>query len=72
MSDVRVERGTTAKLESVDGELKVASNARITAARGKLVTVTEGAYFEGNASGGGAYYYGVTQRGLEFLDIYLR
>jgi len=49
MPDVRVDRGTTAKLEKVDGELRVASSARITAARGRLVTVTGGAYFEGNA-----------------------
>jgi cytoskeletal protein CcmA (bactofilin family) len=49
MSGLRVERGSTAKLERVEGELKVASNARITASNGRLVTVTEGAYFEGNA-----------------------
>lgn len=49
MPDVRVDRGRTAELETVDGELKVAGNARITAARGKLVTVTGGAYFESNA-----------------------
>jgi cytoskeletal protein CcmA (bactofilin family) len=50
LPDVHVDRGSTAKLERVDGELKVASNARITAARGGLVTVTGGAYFEGNAA----------------------
>ncbi|HVB95408.1 MAG TPA: hypothetical protein VND41_02250 [Nitrososphaerales archaeon] len=49
MPDVRVDRGSTARLDSVDGELEVASNARITAARGGQVTVTGGAHFEGNA-----------------------
>lgn len=49
MPDVRVERGATARLERVEGELRASSNARITAARGGQVTVTGGAYFEGNA-----------------------
>src|SRR5579859_7159884 len=49
MPDVRVDRGSTAKLDRVDGKLEVASNARITAAKGGLVTVTGGAHFEGNA-----------------------
>ncbi len=49
MSDVRVERGSTAKLDRIDGGLKVGSNARITAAGGRQVTVGGGAYFEGNA-----------------------
>jgi cytoskeletal protein CcmA (bactofilin family) len=49
MPGVRVDRGSTAKLDNVDGELEVASNARITAARGGKVTVTGGAHFEGNA-----------------------
>ncbi len=49
MSDVRVERGTTARLDRVDGDLKVASNARIAAAKGRSVTVAGVAHFEGNA-----------------------
>jgi len=49
MSDVRVERGRTARLERVDGELWVGSNAKITAANGKAVTVSGGAHFEGSA-----------------------
>jgi cytoskeletal protein CcmA (bactofilin family) len=49
VSDLRVERGSSAKLERIDGELKVGSNARISAAKGKLVSVTGGAHFEGNA-----------------------
>lgn len=49
MPDARVDRGSTAKLERVDGDLRVASNARIAAAKGRLVTVTGGAYFEGSA-----------------------
>jgi len=49
MPDVRVDRGSTAKLDGVEGELEVASNSRITAARGGRVTVTGGAHFEGNA-----------------------
>jgi cytoskeletal protein CcmA (bactofilin family) len=47
---VRVDRGSTAKLDGVEGELKVASNARIAAARGRLVKVTGGAHFEGNGA----------------------
>ena len=50
MPDVRVERGSTARLERVEGKLRASSGARITAAKGRLVTVTGGAYFEGNAS----------------------
>lgn len=49
MSELRVERGTVVKLGKVEGELRVASNAKITAASGRKVTVTQGAYFEGNA-----------------------
>jgi cytoskeletal protein CcmA (bactofilin family) len=49
MPNMHIEKGSTAKLERVDGELRVGSNARITAAKGRLVTVTGGAHFEGNA-----------------------
>jgi cytoskeletal protein CcmA (bactofilin family) len=49
MPDTRIEKGSTARLERVEGELRVGRNARITAAKGRPVTVTGGAYFEGNA-----------------------
>src|SRR5438309_12089197 len=49
VTDVKVERGRTARLERVDGELRVASNAKIVAANGKAVVVSGGAYFEGSA-----------------------
>jgi len=49
MSDLRVERGATARLDHVEGDLRVSSNARITAAKGGLVTVSGNAYFESNA-----------------------
>jgi predicted acyltransferase (DUF342 family) len=49
MPEVRVERGATAKLDHVEGDLRVSSNARITAAKGNLVTVSGSAYFESNA-----------------------
>ena len=49
MSELRVERGSTARLDHVDGDLRVSSNARITAAKGNLVTVSGSAYFESNA-----------------------
>ncbi|HUK75397.1 MAG TPA: hypothetical protein VLU99_06350 [Nitrososphaerales archaeon] len=49
MSDLRVEKGATARLDHVEGDLRVSSNARITAAEGRLVTVSGGAYFESNA-----------------------
>jgi predicted acyltransferase (DUF342 family) len=49
MTDVKVGRGRTARLERVDGELWVASDARITAANGKAVIVSGGAHFEGGA-----------------------
>jgi cytoskeletal protein CcmA (bactofilin family) len=48
--DVKVERGATAKLGRVEGDLRVERAARITAAEGDSVTVTGGAYFEGDAS----------------------
>jgi cytoskeletal protein CcmA (bactofilin family) len=49
MPDLRVERGSTARLDRVEGELEVGRGARITAADGKSVTVTGGARFEGDA-----------------------
>ena len=49
MSNLHVEHGTTAKLGHVEGELRVSSNARITAANGSIVSVSGRAYFEGNA-----------------------
>ncbi len=49
MPDVRVERGSTARLERVEGRLTASNNARIVAARGNLVTVTGPAHFEGSA-----------------------
>jgi cytoskeletal protein CcmA (bactofilin family) len=49
MSDLRVERGSTAKLGHVDGDLKVSRNARITAAEGQLVTVSGSVRFESDA-----------------------
>jgi predicted acyltransferase (DUF342 family) len=49
MTDVHVVRGRTAKLERVEGDLRVGSNAKVTAENGKAVVVTGGAYFEGAA-----------------------
>lgn len=49
MSELRVEKGSTARLDRVEGDLLVSSNGRITAAKGRLVTVTGSAYFESNA-----------------------
>jgi predicted acyltransferase (DUF342 family) len=49
MSELRVERGSTAKLDHVEGDLRVSSNAKIAAAKGNLVTVSGSAYFESNA-----------------------
>ena len=46
---MRVESGSTAKLDRVDGELRVGRGARVTAAKGKAVTVTGGARFDGGA-----------------------
>jgi cytoskeletal protein CcmA (bactofilin family) len=48
MSDKRVEKGGTAKLERIDGELRVGRGAKITSV-GRLVTVAKGAFFEGDA-----------------------
>jgi len=49
MSDYHVPRGATVKLGHVEGELKVGHRARIEASGGSLVSVSEGAYFEGAA-----------------------
>ncbi len=49
MSELRVEKGATARLDHVEGDLRVSSNARITAAKGVVVTVSGSAYFESNA-----------------------
>jgi cytoskeletal protein CcmA (bactofilin family) len=49
MPYVHVEKGSTARLGSVDGELRVGGNAKITAADGKLVTVSGSARFESSA-----------------------
>lgn len=49
MPDVYVERGGTARLGRVEGQLTAANNARIEAAAASRVTVTGGAHFEGNA-----------------------
>ncbi|MDA4115329.1 MAG: hypothetical protein OK442_02085 [Thaumarchaeota archaeon] len=49
MSDLRVEKGATARLDHVEGDLMVSSNGRITAAKGGLVTVSGSAHFESNA-----------------------
>jgi len=48
MPDVYVEKGSTTRLDNVDGELRVGRGAKI-AAKGKAVTVAKGAYFEGDA-----------------------
>src|SRR5580693_3453157 len=49
MPDQRVEKGSTTQLEDVDGELTVGRGARITPAKGRLVTVSGAVYFEGDA-----------------------
>lgn len=49
MSELRVEKGSTARLDRVEGDLLVSSNARITATKGSLVTVSGSAHFESNA-----------------------
>jgi len=49
MSDVRIPRGRTVKLDVVNGILKVGYNATIEASNGKNVTVTKGVYLEGRA-----------------------
>jgi predicted acyltransferase (DUF342 family) len=48
MSSIQeIRRGSTAKLNRVDGELKVGNKARIEASNGDLVVVSQSAYFEG-------------------------
>jgi cytoskeletal protein CcmA (bactofilin family) len=47
MPDFHVQHGETAILNRVEGELIVGDHARIKAANGKSVVVTEGAYFDG-------------------------
>jgi cytoskeletal protein CcmA (bactofilin family) len=49
MPDLRVEKGAIARLDRVDGDLRVDRGARITA-KGDLLTVVGGAFFEGDAS----------------------
>jgi len=47
MSDYVVKAGATARLGTVEGELRVGRNAKITAESNRKVVVTKGAYFEG-------------------------
>jgi len=49
MSDFQVPRGSTAKLDRIEGELKVGKGARIEAKNGNLVFVSEGVIFDGAA-----------------------
>ncbi|MGB6672593.1 MAG: polymer-forming cytoskeletal protein [Candidatus Nitrosopolaris sp.] len=49
MSNTSVKRGSTVRLGRVEGELKVGNNAKIETSDGKLVVVSQGAYFEGSA-----------------------
>ena len=49
MSNASVKRGSTVSLGRVEGELKVGNNAKIETSDGKLVVVSQGAYFEGSA-----------------------
>ena len=49
MSDLRIPRGQTVKLDVVDGEVQIGNNATIEASNGKKVTVTKGVYLEGKA-----------------------
>ena len=49
MSDYHVPRGSTAKLDRIEGDLKVGSKAKIEAISGNLVYVSGGAYFDGAA-----------------------
>jgi cytoskeletal protein CcmA (bactofilin family) len=50
MAKMSVERGATAVLERVEGDLEVGNGARIRAAQGNLVAVTGEARFKGNAT----------------------
>ena len=47
MSDLRIPRGETVKVDGVEGELKVGNNATIEASNGKNVIVTKGVYLGG-------------------------
>jgi cytoskeletal protein CcmA (bactofilin family) len=49
LADYQVQRGRKAKLDRIDGELKVGNKATIEATNGKLVIVSQRAYFEGAA-----------------------
>lgn len=49
MSNTSVKRGSTVSLRRVEGDLKVGNNAKIETSDGKLVVVSQGAYFEGSA-----------------------
>ena len=49
MSDFYVNKGSTARLGRVEGELRVGNRARIAASEGNVVIVTGGAYFQGAA-----------------------
>src|SRR6266516_1816715 len=48
MSNTSVKRGSTVSLRRVEGELKVGNNAKIETSDGKLIVVSQGAYFEGS------------------------
>ncbi|MGA2385594.1 MAG: hypothetical protein ABSG33_03575 [Candidatus Bathyarchaeia archaeon] len=49
MSNLRIPRGQTVKLDIVDGEVQIGNNATIEASNGKNVVVTGGVYLEGKA-----------------------
>jgi cytoskeletal protein CcmA (bactofilin family) len=49
MRDHQVPRGATARLDYVDGDLKVGRGAKIEASSGNLVSVVGAAYFDGGA-----------------------
>lgn len=52
MADYQIPRNGNAKLDVVDGELKVGNNGTIKAAKGKLVRVSGAAIFEGDCDVG--------------------
>ena len=49
MSDLRIPRGQTVKLDKVDGDLRIGNNVTIQASDGKKVTVAKGVHLEGKA-----------------------
>ena len=49
MSDLRIPRGQTVTLDTVEGELKLATTQQSKPANGKNVVVTKGVYLEGKA-----------------------